>query len=518
MKLKYTAVALALGFAGIISNTASAATITVAYDADPVTIDPVEQISAGVLQMAHLIFDPLVRYDNDLNFEPRLATSWENISDTVTRFHLRKGVKFHSGNTMTADDVIFSLERYKASPDYKAIFEPYEKMVKVDDYTVDLIAKKPYPLVLPNATYLFVMDKKFYSGKTEDGRDRGEIAKNIGTFASTHASGTGPFVMQEREQGVKNVYAKFDGYWGKTGNVDKVVLVPIKEDATRVSALLAGDVDMVMPVPPTDVERVKKAKGKNLYSLGSNRVIVFQMNQKVNPEFKDVRVRQAFNYAVNNDGIVKKIMRGFATTAAQMSPKGYLGYDEKLKPQYDLAKAKQLMKEAGYENGFTVSMIAPNNRYVNDEKVAQAVVAMLAKIKVKVNLTTMPKAQYWGEYDKCDNGLLMIGWSTDTGDSANYSEFLTATKNPTTGAGSYNCGYYSNARLDQLLAEANSTLDSAKRREMLQEVSNIEYNDAAQLMLHKQNLAWGYSDRLTTFKDIINLNNFPYYGDLVVKE
>ncbi|MGJ8581447.1 MAG: ABC transporter substrate-binding protein, partial [Psychromonas sp.] len=242
MKFLKTKLAVALLATGL-SFASSAADITVAYDSDPVTLDPHEQLSGGVLQMSHMLFDPLVRFTKSYDFEPRLAEKWERVDDNTFRFTLRQGVKFHSGNTMTADDVVWTFNRLKESQDFKAVFSPYEKLVKIDDYTVELVSYEPYPLVLQTATYLFPMDSKFYSGDM-DGKDKSEIVKHGNSFASTHVSGTGPFTIESREQGVKIVFDRFDDYWDKQspGNVDKLTLVPIKENATRVAALLSGDV------------------------------------------------------------------------------------------------------------------------------------------------------------------------------------------------------------------------------------------------------------------------------------
>ena len=511
---KLTALSLAIA----LSLGTNAADLTIAYDADPVSLDPMEQLAGATLQLAHLVFDPLVRTNSKLEYVPRLAEKWEQISPTVTRFYLRKGVKFHSGNSMNSDDVVWSFNRYKKSVGFKGIFEPYKELKKIDDYTVDLIAKKPYPLVLANASYLFVMDSKFYSGKTDDGKDKSAIEKNIGTFASTNESGSGVFKVKYRQQGVKLELEKFADYWGPTGNVDNLTWVPIKENATRLSALLSGDVDFIAPVAPADLDRVRENDKTELLTLASDRFIIVQLNQKVVPEFKNAKVRQAVIYAVNNAGIAKKIMRGFATTGAQFSPEGYAGHDPELTPRFDLKKAKQLLKEAGYEKGFTVTMISPNNRYVNDEKIAQAIAAMLKKINITVELTTMPKAQYWGEYDKRESGIQLIGWSSDTGDSANYSEYLTMTQNKETGHGQYNSGSYSNPELDKLVNEANTELDSSKRSDILKKVSRIEYYDAAHVPLHWQNLAWGYNKKITNLKDNVNLKNFPLFGDIIVDE
>ncbi|MGJ7096463.1 ABC transporter substrate-binding protein [Vibrio hannami] len=517
MKTIKTKLAVALMAAGL-SFSAAAADITVAYDADPVSLDPHEQLSGGTLQMSHMVFDPLVRYTQKLDFEPRLASSWERVDDKTFRFKLREGVKFHSGNMMTADDVVWTFDRLKASPDFKAIFAPYEKMVKVDDYTVDIVSTGAYPLVLQTATYIFPMDSKFYSGETADGKDKAEVVKHGNSFASTNVSGTGPFTVTSREQGVKVEFARFDGYWDKEskGNVDKLTLVPIKEDATRVAALLSGDVDMIAPVAPNDHKRVKDAKNVDLVTLPGTRIITFQMNQNSNEALKDVRVRQAIVHAINNEGIVKKIMKGFATTAGQQGPEGYAGYDANLVPRYDLKKAKELMKEAGYADGFSLTMMAPNNRYVNDAKIAQAAAAMLSKIGIKVDLKTLPKAQYWPEFDVCAADMMMIGWHSDTEDSANFSEFLTMTRNEETGRGQYNCGHYSNADVDRLVEESNVETDPAKRAKMLQQVEATLYNEAAFVPLHWQNLAWGAKSNVD-IAPIVNAMNFPYFGDLEVK-
>ena len=517
MKTMKSKLAVALMAAGL-SFSAAAADITVAYDADPVSLDPHEQLSGGTLQMSHMVFDPLVRFTQDMEFEPRLAESWERVDNETMRFNLRKGVKFHSGNELTADDVVWTFQRLKSSADFKGIFAPLVALNKVDDYTVEIKTDGTYPLIENVATYIFPMDSKFYSGKTEDCKDKAELVKHGNSYASTNVSGTGPFTITSREQGVKVEFERFADYWDKDsgGNVDKLTLVPIKEDATRVAALLSGDVDMIAPVAPNDYKRIKNANSVDLYTMPGTRVITFQMNQNSNPALKDVRVRQAIVHAINNEGIVKKIMKGAATPAAQQSPVGYAGYNDELKPRYDLKKAKQLMKEAGYENGFTLTMMAPNNRYVNDDKIAQASAAMLSKIGIKVDLKTMPKAQYWPEFDKCAADVLMIGWHPDTEDSANFTEFLAMTRNADTGKGQYNCGHYGNAEVDKLINDANIETDLTKRSAMLKQVEATLYDEAAFVPLHWQDPSWAAKSNVE-IGPIVNGMNFPYFGDLVVK-
>ncbi len=261
MKKGLSKIALALFAAGF-AFSVSAADIKVGVASDATSLDPQEQLSGQTLEMSHLVFDPLMRYTQDLQFEPRLAEKFERVDDKTVRFHLRKGVKFHSGNDFTADDVVWTVNRLKSSVDFKAIFDPISEVKKVDDYTVDLITAKPFPLVLQTVTYIFPMDSKFYTGKTEAGKDKAEIVKNGDSYASTHVSGTGPFTVKFREQGVKLDYARNANYWDKAskGNVENLTVVPIKEDATRVAALLGGDVDMIYPVAPNDLERVKNGK------------------------------------------------------------------------------------------------------------------------------------------------------------------------------------------------------------------------------------------------------------------
>jgi peptide/nickel transport system substrate-binding protein len=500
------------------TGTAGAKTLKLAMDADPVSLDPQVQLSAGMLQYAHMTFDPLIRWTQDMKFEPRLAEKWERLDENTMRFHLRKGVKFHSGNPFTAKDVVWSIERLKKSQDFKGLFEPFTGAVAVDDYTVDIKTAKPYALLLNMATYIFPMDSAFYTGTDESGQPKDAIVKTGSSFALDHESGTGPFAVASREQGVKTVFKRFADYWDSKspGNVGEIILTPIKKDPTRVAALLSGDVDFIMPVSPQDLKMVGKAKGVNLVTMSGGRIITFQLNQNRRPEFKDVRVRQAIVHAVNNAGIVKKIMKGTATTAGQQSPKGYVGHKTSLTPRYDIKKAKELMKEAGYEKGFEVSMLAPNNRYVSDEKIAEAVASMLAKIGIKVNLKTIPKAQYWPEYDNRAADIMMIGWHSDTEDSGNFSEFLIMCPDKETGYGQYNSGNYCNKKVDALVLAAQTETDLVKRGALLQEVEQILYDDAAFIPLHWQHLSWAAKNNVK-LETIVNAQNFPYFGDLVVE-
>lgn len=513
----YLAVILTLVVLVGVGTAAGAVTLKVGLDADPVSLDPHVQLSGGMLQLSHWVFDPLVRYAQDMSIEPRLATRWERIDEQTMRFYLREGVKFHSGNPFTAKDVKFTLERLKKSVDYKGLFELFTDAAIVDDYTVDIKTKKPYALLLRMCTYIFPMDSAFYSGTDDSGQPKDAIVKIGPSFALAHESGTGPYRVAEREHGVKLVLERFADYWDSDspGNVDRIVLTPIKEDATRVAALLSGDVDFISPVPPQDFNRIEKDPKVNLFTYPGGRIITVQLNQKRRPEFRVAKVRQAIVYAINNEGIVDKIMKGTATVAGQQSPEGYAGHDPELRPRYDLKKAKALMKDAGFGDGFEVTMIAPNNRYVNDEKIAEAVVGMLAKINIKVNLKTMPKAQYWDEFDAQVADMQLIGWHSDTEDSGNFSEFLIMCPNKETGYGQYNSGNYCNPEVDRLTLAAQSETDPDKRGEMLQQIERILYDDAAFVPFHWQNHSYGAKANVNV-APIINTMNFPYFGDIVV--
>ncbi len=504
-----TATAVMLGAATL----APAQTLKFAYDADPVSLDPHEQLSGGTLQLSHMVFDPLVRWNKDLGFDPRLAESWERVDDTTMRFNLRHDVKFHSGNPMTAADVVWTIDRLKTSPDFKGIFAGWVSATALDDYTVEIKTDGPSPLVMHTATYVFPMDSKFYEA------GGAEIVKHGDSFASSHISGTGPFTISEREQGVKVTFTRNPDYWdtNSPGNVQTAILTPIKEAPTRVAALLAGDVDFIAPVPPTDLARIDANEGTDLVTMTGTRIITLQMNQQRNEALANPKVRLAIVNAINNEGIVEKIMKGFGTAAAQQSPKGYIGYNPDLKPRFDLAKAQALMTEAGYPDGFSATMMCPNNRYVNDFKICEAAAAMLAKINIKVDLTTMPKAQYWPKFDERAADIMMIGWHSDTEDSANFNEFLTMTPNADTGRGQYNSGNYSNAEVDALTEASLTETKGDTRSEQLQKVEKILYDEAAFVPLHWQDLAWA-ARKGVNIEPVLNVMNFPYLGDLVITE
>ena len=516
--MKKTLILMAAALLGFsLSLGVVAKTLRLAYETDPVSLDPHEQLSGSMLQLSHMLFDPLVRWNKEIQFDGRLATSWERLDRFTVRFHLRQGVKFHSGNDFTARDVTWTFNRLKTNQEFKTLFQPVKEIRVVDDYTIDLITDRPYPLVLQLATYLFPMDSAFYTGTDEQGLAKDMLKKHADTFASVHASGTGPFIVTGHQPGERVIFKRFTDYWDKysAGNVEEIVMIPIKEEQARVAVLLSGEVDFIAPVPPSEHNRIRNNVKVDLVTISGTRIITLQLNQDRRPEFRDRRVRLAIVNAINNEGIVKKIMEGFATPAAQQSPRGYAGHVPDLKPRFDLAKAQQLMQDAGYEKGFSVTMMAPNNRFINDEDIAQAVSSMLSRINIKVDLKTMPKAQYWPAFDERAADIMMIDWHADTEDSANFTEFLAMCPDRESGYGKYNSGNYCNREIDKLAVLSQSETDTAKRAEILQKIEQILYDDAAFVPLHWQDLAWAARKGVHII-DVLNVMNLPYLGDLVI--
>lgn len=503
-------IACCLAFA--LGNQAMATTLKIAFDTDPVSLDPHEQLSESTLQFSHLVFDPLLRWDQNGQFEPRLATKWERIDNHTMRFFLRKNVTFRTGNPFSAKDVIYTIQRLKKSPDFRAMFDTIDTVSMVDNYTIDVHTTYTNPLLLNIMTYVFPLDKTFY-------QDQDQIIKYGETFASQHVSGTGPFILVNRELGSRMELDRNPHYWDKdsAGNVDKVILTPIRTDSTRLAALLSGDVDFIFPVSPIDIERTKKVPNIQLVTLPSTRILLLHMNQKRRKEFQDIRVRKAINLAINQSLIVDKILKGYATPAGQLSPDRFLGHINNLEPEYNITEALALMKEAGYEDGFRISMMAPNNRYMSDEKVAQAISAMLSKIHIVVDLKTLPKAQYFKEFDNRSADMMMLGWQSDTMDSNNLFEFIIACTDAKTGMGAYNASEYCRSNIDDDIRQANREMNPERRLRLLQQIERTLYKDAAIVPLYWQSLTWAAKDKVK-IKDIVNDQNYPHIGDLFIEE
>jgi peptide/nickel transport system substrate-binding protein len=453
-----------------------------------------------------------------MTLEPRLAERWERIDDLTMRFYLRKGVKFHSGNPFTAADVQFTLERLYQNPEFQKQFAAFDGCYIINDHVLDITTSKPYAPLINLATCIFPMDSRFDAENDTSGQPQDTIPKDDPSLTRLNSSGSGAYKVTYWDPGNRYVFERFADYWDRQspGNVSQIVLTPIKEDAARVAALLSGRVDLVAPIAPQDFQRIRKDDKVQLVIWPGDNVITIQLNQKRRQEFQDVRVRRAIVYAVNNIDMAEKIMKGMATPAGQYSPKGYRGHNPDLKPRYNLKKASSLMKAAGLEKGFECTMIAPRNLYVDDEKIAEATVAMLAKINIRVSLKTIPNSLYWDKFEARAADIQMIGWHSKTADSGNFTEFLSMCPNRETGYGRYNSGNYCNPEIDKLAMAAQAETDLKKRAKLLQTIEEILNDEAAFVPLHWQSHSYAAKNNVGITR-IINPMNYPYLGDLVIK-
>ncbi|MBC7482892.1 MAG: ABC transporter substrate-binding protein [Rhizobacter sp.] len=496
-----------------------AATLRVANQGDVQSMDPQSLNESLQLSFMGSVYESLVGRGKDMSVIPLLATKWTQTSPTIWRFDLRKEVKFHDGTPFTADDVVFSFKRATdAGSDMRGYTAPIKEVRKVNDLTVEIETITPFPILPDTLTVFAIMSKKWCEdNKAQTPVDR---RKGVENTASFKANGTGPFRLKERQPSVRTVLVRNLNHWDKAeGNVDEVVFTPIGNDATRVAALLSGEVDLMEPVPLQDVERVKSTAGYTVLQGPELRTIFLGMDQKrdellsssvkgKNP-FKDRKVRQAFYQAIDIETIKSRVMRGAATPTALMVAPAVRGFqaDMNKRPAYDVEAAKKLLADAGYPNGFEVGMNCPNDRYVNDAAICQAVAANLARIGIKVNLTAETKNSYFPKILRRDTSFYLLGWTPSTTDAHDALYNLMAS--PTDkGQGQYNLGAYSNAKVDELTVRIQTETDKAKRGEMIREAFKIHQDDFGHIPLHQQALAWGYNTRVS----LVQLpTNYAYF-------
>ncbi|HKO07656.1 MAG TPA: ABC transporter substrate-binding protein, partial [Alphaproteobacteria bacterium] len=454
------------------------------------------------------VYEPLVGRGKELELVPMLAASWEQTQPTVWRFHLRSGVKFHDGSPFSADDVIFSHQRAIGDgSDIKGKLGTVQEVRKIDDLTVDFVTKTPDILLPSEFAQWYIMSK---SWAEKNGATKSTTARQKEeTYANRHTNGTGAFMVTVREPDVRTVAVPNPNWWGKReGNVSEIDFRVIKSDATRVAALLSGEVDMVYTVPIQDVERINSTPHRKVLQGPEMRTIFLGMNQGLpelldsdvkgkNP-FQDVRVRKAFYLAIDEEAIANKVMRGAATPSGLMVAPSVDGWDKTLNDRYpyDPEMAKKLLAEAGYPKGLTVGLNCPNDRYVNDEQICQAVAAMLAKAGVKVNLLAETKSKFFAKLQEYNVSFYMLGWTPDTYDSWNPLFNLMGTRDAAAGRGKFNYGLYSNKRLDELVGQIQSEVDPKKRNAEIAEAFKIHKEDFGHIPLHQQALAWGIKDNV----------------------
>lgn len=514
-KMSATALFVALSAAGVV---ASAQTVRIANQGDALSMDPHSLNESLQLSVTGNVYEPLVGRNKDLSLTPMLATSWKQTSPTVWRFELRKGVQFHDGTPFTADDVVFSLARTQVEgSDMKSYTNDFKEVRKIDSHTVEIETKTPFPILPDVLSLVYIMSKKWC--ETNQATVPVDRRKGVENTASFKANGTGPFRVRERQPNVRTVFTRNGSYWGKIeGNVTEVVFTPIGNDATRVAALLSGEVDVMEPVPVQDIDRVNSSANTRAITGPELRTIFLGMDQKrdellysnvkgKNP-FKDKRVRQAFYQAIDIEGIKKTVMRGASNPSAQLVGPGINGFQPDMKRlPYDVEAAKKLMAEAGYPNGFEVSMNCPNDRYVNDSRICQTVAANLSRINVKVNLQAETKGTYFPKVLRRDTSFYMLGWTPATYDAHNALNAIMRCVDDK-GAGQFNLGAYCNPKVDELTLKVQAETDKAKRNAYIKEAFDLHAADVGHIPLHQQALAWGVNKKV---KLVQLADNFMYF-------
>ena len=506
-------------------GTTNAKTIRIGNQGDALSLDPHSLNESLQLSVTGNVYEPLVGRNKDLSLAPILATSWSQPTPSVWRFELRKGVTFHDGTPFTADDVLFSFARAAGDgSDVKSFVNDIKEVRKVNDFSVEVETKGPFPILPDVISQLYIMSKKW--SEANQANKPVDRRKGIENAASFRSNGTGPFRTRERQPGIKTTFARNATYWGKIeGNVTEVIYTPITNDATRVAALISGEIDVMEPVPVQDIARVNASANARAMTGPELRTIFLGMDQKrdellyssvkgKNP-FKDKRIRQAFYQAIDIEGIKRTVMRGAANPTALMVGPGINGFDVNANKRlpFDVEAAKKLMADAGYGAGFEVTMNCPNDRYVNDGEICQAVAANLSRINVKINLQAETKGTYFPKILRRDTSFYLLGWTPTTYDAHNAFNGLMRCVDDK-GSGQFNLGAYCNPKVDELIAKIQSETDKPKRAAFISEAFKLHTDDIGHLPLHQQALAWGVSKKV----DLVQLaDNFMPFKWMSVK-
>ena len=498
--MRLTLLPLAIA-ASLLASPLAAKPFIFANQGDIRSMDPYALNEALTTNVLGNIYEPLVQRGKDLSLEPGLALSWEAVAPTVWRFRLRPNVSFHDGSPFTADDVVFSLARVKAEgSDFRSTLAIVAEARVVDPLTVDLVTTRPFP-ILPNLIANWLIMSRRWSeaigaANPVDVRRQGEHPAN------RQAAGTGPFKLASRDPGTRTVLEVNPTWWGTPEhNLTRVTFLPIASDATRVAALLSGEIDMMEPVPLQDVPRIQANAGFKVLQGPELRTIFLGFDQwrdqlqgasqPGNP-LKDLRVRQAIAHAIDIEAIKTRIMRGAGVPTGSMVAPGIVGFDAALndRPAFNVDRARALLQEAGVGQGFEMGMNCPNDRYVNDEQICQAVAAMLARIGIRVRLQLDTRAVFFQKLYAREVTSFLFGWTPAALDSHNVLHAILSTPGEG-GRGQFNLGRWSNPRVDELAVQVGSELDLAKRQAMISEAFKIHRDDLGHIPLHQQTLAWG---------------------------
>ena len=497
-----------------VSTHSFAKTIKWSMQGDSLTLDPHAQNEGPTTQVSRQIYEALVTRGLDMSIEPQLATDWKTTDPNTWVFNLRKDVKFSDGTDMTAKDVVFSILRAKQpTSDFKEYISTISDVKEIDNYTVQVSTSKPNPILLNQLSNIFIMSKKWsidFGATVSQNWDGGEE-----TFSATNAMGTGPFKITLREPNTKTVFERNSNWWGsmKDNSVSEIHLLPIKNSATRVAALLSGEVDLVTDAPVQDLARIGNSADHEVVSTAQMRTIFLGMDQAAdklrsgntgdNP-FKKKEVRQALYQAIDIEAIKKKVMRGLSEPAGIITFPGVNGYTQDLDKRlpYDVDAAKKLLADAGYPKGFDVELRCPNDRYVNDEAICTAVVGMLGKIGVNVNLFAQTKSKHFKELKEDKGDFYMLGWGVPTLDSHYVFHYLYES------GASWNKVNFSNSDVDAAIRVMEGEVDLDKRNAAIANAWKIVKDDISYLPLHHQVISWATKNNV----DVpIRPNNEPLF-------
>ncbi|OCW83043.1 peptide ABC transporter substrate-binding protein [Pelagibacteraceae bacterium GOM-A3] len=497
-----------------VSTHSYAKTIKWSMQGDSLTLDPHAQNEGPTTQVSRQVYEALVTRGLDMSIEPQLATDWKTTDPNTWVFNLRKGVKFSDGTDMTAKDVVFSILRAKQpTSDFKEYISTISDVKEIDNYTVQVTTSKPNPILLNQLSNIFIMSKKWsidFGATVSQNWDGGEE-----TFSATNAMGTGPFKITLREPNTKTVFERNSNWWGsmKDNSVSEIHLLPIKNSATRVAALLSGEVDLVTDAPVQDLARIGNSADHDVVSTAQMRTIFLGMDQAAdklrsgntgdNP-FKKKEVRQALYQAIDIEAIKKKVMRGLSEPAGIITFPGVNGYTKDLDKRlpYDVDAAKKLLADAGYPKGFDVELRCPNDRYVNDEAICTAVVGMLGKIGVNVNLFAQTKSKHFKELKEDKGDFYMLGWGVPTLDSHYVFHYLYES------GASWNKVNFSNSEVDAAIRVMEGEVDLDKRNAAIANAWKIVKDDISYLPLHHQVISWATKNSV----DVpIRPNNEPLF-------
>jgi peptide/nickel transport system substrate-binding protein len=457
------------------------------------------------------VYESLFYYNRKFDLEPMLATGYKQVSPTQVRITLRPGVKFHDGAVFNADDAKFSLERAMAkTSNYGVYTQGIDRIVKVDDLTLDVFTKGPNPVLLRQMTELRMMDKD-WADKNKSAEPK-DIKTKDENFAHRNANGTGPFMLKSWEQDVKLVLVRNPNWWGKPdgGNVTEIVYSPIKSEATRVAALLSGEVDMVLDPSPADLAKLRSAPALKVVDGAENRTLFFGMDQyreelpgsnvKGKNPLKDVNVRKALYQAIDIQTIARVTMRGLAQPTGALIAPQVNGWTKKADARwpYDIDAAKKQLASAGYPQGFEVDFACPNNRYINDEEICQSVAAMWAKIGVRAKLRTLPLTTYFPMIQRYEASIYMLGWGVPTFDAL-YSLQSLVRSVGAGGDGNYNVGRYSNPQVDALIERIKAEVDQKTRNQLIEQALVLSHQDVSHIPLHNQVIPWAMKKNIDLY-------------------